>query len=356
MSFVVWYFLPFFVIDLFCLILVRMGRLYVFRAILFIYLSNFVCLPIFYLSQVGWKILTSRSRLYASAVIPDVRCTVRLGIAEIGLKVVFSLLLLSVFGYATFIEPHRIQVEEIPIVSAKVSEEVKILHISDIQSTGVGAYERNVFQLIQQIKPDLILHAGDFTQVRDPLKRDQTIWELAMLLGPLKPKYGIYFVLGDTDAPIKPQNNHWFEQLSGVKILVNQNVVIGDRAGQFRILGLALDTSRHGDRGLIQQWQNQNPPEAFTIIFGHALDYILNIQDMQVDLCLAGHTHGGQIRLPWFGPMTALSSIPKKWVLGYHVIHQLRLNVSAGVGSEHVRGLISIRFNCPPTMTLFKVT
>jgi len=93
---------------------------------------------------------------------------------------------------------------------------------------------------------------------------------------------------------------------------------------------------------------------------GHAPDYILDIVDLDIDLCLAGHLHGGgQVRIPFLGPVPIIyeeilqswgSHFPREWAMGYREVHNIRMNVSAGVGSG-----ASIRFNCPPSMTLFTV-
>mgnify|MGYP003322050790 FL=1 len=68
---------------------------------------------------------------------------------------------------------------------------------------------------------------------------------------------------------------------------------------------------------------------------------------MGADLQISGHTHGGQIRIPFIGPLTIDSKIPKKWAQGFHKIGIPHLNVSAGAGSNHFNGLPSKRFNCP---------
>jgi predicted MPP superfamily phosphohydrolase len=110
-----------------------------------------------------------------------------------------------------------------------------------------------------------------------------------------------------------------------------------------------------GNRALIEQWIQASHVQEFTILLGHTPNYLLNILDLDIDLCLAGHTHGGQIQLPFIGPLVTLSSVPREWALGYQTLQNLHVNVSAGIGAEHSSQLPSIRFNCPPTMTLFTI-
>ena len=62
------------------------------------------------------------------------------------------------------------------------------------------------------------------------------------------------------------------------------------------------------------------------------------------------------LSIPFFGPLLTLTKrIPRSWALGYREIGKTRLNVSAGIGSEHMVGLCSIRVNCPPEMTLIVI-
>ena len=112
--------------------------------------------------------------------------------------------------------------------------------------------------------------------------------------------------------------------------------------------------SMQGDKSKIDKWL-QNNSDGFTIILGHASDYVLSIMDSDVDLCLAGHTHGGQVNLPFIGPLLNASNTPKSWAEGFRRFDHAALNVSSGIGSERAVGLPPIRLNCPPTITVFKI-
>ena len=79
----------------------------------------------------------------------------------------------------------------------------------------------------------------------------------------------------------------------------------------------------------------------------------MGIRDIPVDLYLAGHTHGGQIRIPFGGPIIIPSRVPRSWARGFRELGATRLNVSAGIGCEHASRLPSMRLFCPPEMTVF---
>ena len=69
------------------------------------------------------------------------------------------------------------------------------------------------------------------------------------------------------------------------------------------------------------------------------------------DLCLAGHIHGGQVRLPWYGAIVTLSKTGKKYEAGLYRVKDTWLYVNRGIGME---GSCAprVRFNCRPEVTV----
>ena len=314
-----------------------------FRVVFVLYAGNFLLIPAGSLAHIFW------TRWNVGQLALPMRAHV-IEYAEDAARIVGSLLLLGVWSYASVIEPQWLRIEQIAIKSAKVSQELRILHISDIQSPWVGWYEERVFREIERLRPDLIIHTGDLLQsyfFTNPQREQQ---KLAALFRRLHPAYGIYNVVGDVDGRL---NRQAFDALAGITTLSDAHVVVKGAAGTVNLLGLSLQTGRRGNRELIARWQQSANPAELTILFAHAPDYILNIQEMPIDFALAGHTHGGQIRVPGFGALLTLSHIPREWAMGYRQLGAIHFNVSAGIGTEHAANLPPIRFNCPPAMTMF---
>ena len=115
-------------------------------------------------------------------------------------------------------------------------------------------------------------------------------------------------------------------------------------------LDYSSDPSR-ARQAIIEAVEGEDP-DAFRIVMGHHPTYAEQVGDLPVDLCLAGHTHGGQIRVPLYGPLFINCSAPKKWSQGTHRVGDTVLDVSAGIGCTHGDALPSIRFRCPPEMTV----
>ncbi|MBD1937970.1 hypothetical protein [Microcoleus sp. FACHB-68] len=95
------------------------------------------------------------------------------------------------------------------------------------------------------------------------------------------------------------------------------------------------------------------PCDRFHIVLGHAPDCALG--DVDADLLVAGHTHGGQVRLPFVGPVFTRSKIPRSWAAGMTKLTGNRtLIVSRGIGMQ--RGVAPrVRFLCRPELVIIEL-
>jgi predicted MPP superfamily phosphohydrolase len=256
------------------------------------------------------------------------------------------------YVYATHIEPRNLQVRRLTIDEEAVDGELRVLHISDIQAARIGAHERYAFEQMRHLDPDLVVHTGDLLQPPTPPKRRR----LANLFRTLDPPHGVYHVVGDTDVGWTDREWRDFDRAADITILRDETVDIETDVGHLRLAGLNLTSSRNLQSDALRNTLRGIDPSADRthILAGHAPDFALAVRrtDADVDLALAGHTHGGQIRLPWFGPILTLTEVPRDWARGHTEVGPTHLNVSAGIGAEHRHNLPSIRFNCPPEMTL----
>lgn len=255
--------------------------------------------------------------------------------------------------YATHIEPHRLQTRFVTIETDKVTQPIRILHISDTQCDVVDDYIVGAFERMVELKPDLVLFTGDLLQPLPPATTQSELPKIAALFETLRPPLGIFGVFGDTDHRI---SQSYVGRLGGLEMVWDGDGVLKSSGGELAMLCLPLGQSHNGgDR--VAQWLRERSPDEFTIVMGHAPDYAIGVAEagLDVDLCLAGHTHGGQVRLPFYGPIFTLSDVPREWARGFREIGRSRLNVSAGIGCEHAEGIVDLRINCPPEMTLIEL-
>lgn len=346
------YCLPYMFVTLFGILILVFHLYHVFRTILFVYLTDFVLVPVVSFSLVFANILRRHRRCrqpFHSWSLSQMKYLVKR--SEIGIICV-SLLMLSIFVYASVIEPFRLRIEQIDIMSEKVSTPVTLLHISDIQAASIGRYEQQVFREIERLQPDMIVHTGDLLQPYFYKDLSEELLKLTQLFRRLQPPLGIYNVVGNVDWRVNPQE---FDHRAGVITLIDRHQRITSDKRNFSLLGLSIASSQGANPASIRQWMQTVCPHDFTLLLGHTPNYVLKVRDLPIDLCLAGHTHGGQVRLPFIGPLLTFSHTPRAWALGYRKIQNLHLNVSAGIGAEHASQLPAIRFNCPPAMTLFTI-
>jgi uncharacterized protein len=257
--------------------------------------------------------------------------------------------------YATHIEPRNLQIREVTIDSAKVSRPLRILHISNIQSAAIDQYEESVFAKIGELNPDLLLHTGDLLQPQGDATYESELPKLAQLFATVCPPLGKFSVDGESDGPIRHLGP---DQLGGLQFLRSDYLNLQDGDLHIRLFGLSLEhnRTRHATPvPRIKAWLEESPPNALNIVMGHRPDYITRLLELPVDLCLAGHTHGGHVRAPFYGAIVTSSGAPREWARGYRVEGKTRFNVSAGIGAGHNKGLPSIRFNCPPEMTVIHI-
>lgn len=251
-------------------------------------------------------------------------------------------LALAALGFwAFFVEPRRLEIERIEIQSAKLDAPLRVVVVADLQTDVFGEYEKEALALMLAEKGDLILFTGDYVQEKDRDRHLALRREINSFLHQmhLEAPLGIYAVRGDVEG------DDWQDLFSGLPIQTFEQTTRIELAG-LTLTALRLGDSRH-DRATIE------PSEKFHLVFGHAPDFALF--DPPADLLVAGHIHGGQVRLPFYGPLLTLSHVPRAWAAGHTEIAPGRhLVVSRGIGME--RGdAPRLRFLCRPQIVTIDI-
>ena len=189
------------------------------------------------------------------------------------------------------------------------------------------------------LRPDLILLGGDFvcTDV-------ESIRELAPILGRLNAKYGVFAILGNYDCWLEPDLIRAQLAAQSIEVLVNRGVHVGPSAGRFFLAG--LDSVWKGAPDPIRAFAGYRDGNV-ALALVHEPDYFLTLVRLTpVDVQLSGHSHGGQVRIPAFGPV-----ILPPWGQIYHTgLYELNGRfVYTGRGLGMVE--LPLRFNCPPELT-----
>ncbi len=241
---------------------------------------------------------------------------------------------------AFVIEPQWLEVNTLTLHSTKLTEPVRVIVLADIQTDRPGRYEAGVLDQVMALQPDLILFTGDYIQLgrrsRDYVTELRALQELLRDAGVAAPLGG-YAVGGNVDQPAI-----WPQLFQGLPITAIETTTRYD-LGPAVLTGLSMQDSFSVHLSL-------EPASKYHIVLGHSPNFALG--PVEGDLLLAGHTHGGQVQLPFFGPLLTLTQAPRAWATGVTEISPGRsLVVSRGIGLE--RGdAPRLRFLCRPELVV----
>ena len=231
---------------------------------------------------------------------------------------------------------------QIPVPKLPTSlEGFRIVQISDIHYypfTTLDLVDRAV-QMANQLNPDLIVLTGDFVW-----HEVDAIFELAPSLAKLNAKYGVYAGLGNHDIWTDVKVITRAIEQEKLPLLVNQGVPISVEKSTLYLA--SLDDGWSGKPDLEAAMVNWSE-DAITVLLMHEPDLAPRYAvDKRIKLQLSGHSHGGQVRLPFFGPLV-LPYLSWKYPMGLYNINGMWLYTNRGLGTTNA----PLRVNCAPEIT-----
>ncbi|MBS1955897.1 MAG: metallophosphoesterase family protein [Cyanobacteria bacterium SZAS-4] len=244
-------------------------------------------------------------------------------------------------AYAFFVEPYNLQINYIKLslddlpASAKP---IRIVQVSDTHCDSTIRLENRVADEIEKIKPDLILFTGDAVNSLDGQKNFNEFAAKLLRVAPTLAVKGDWDFAFDVDV-LKDSKLELIPEYKIVKINGTELCIVGADSGSS--CGYPL---RNSPKGVPKIVMYHNPDA----------DIILNNETDGVDLYLCGHTHGGQISLPFYGALITQSKQGKKYESGLHKLGSTNLYTNRGIGMEgHFPRL---RFCARPELTVFELT
>jgi hypothetical protein len=220
---------------------------------------------------------------------------------------------------------------------------LSIVHLSDFHFTGrVGkAYFREVVRTSNELQPDLVALTGDLVESAACLD-----W-IPHTLGRLSARYGVFFVLGNHDLLTRdiPRLRRMLEQ-SGLIDLGGRQRQIEINGQPVLLMGNELPWITHEPAAC--GFAGAAPP--LRIVLAHTPDRLGWACAQDADLMLAGHTHGGQIRIPPLGAIFSPSAWGVRHISGIYYSPPTILHVTRGVSGD-----TPLRWNCPPEIARLKL-
>jgi len=276
----------------------------------------------------------------------------------------------GVVFYGSFVEPARLVVHEQNIkLSESPTQHVRVALVSDMH---VGPYKQTEFvrKMVEKImaqKPDIILLGGDFVyhdEVKGAIKDINYLEPLKALSAPL----GVFAVLGNHDYGNGSSGGSSFEEQGqqakivatklkelGVQVLINNDWTLSSprvAPKNFTLLGIN-DLWADGSKNIYDAISSLEKTSARpVIILSHNPDIVKFAQEKNVDLVISGHTHGGQIRLPFIGSISAIpDELGRAYDRGLFSFGKTQLFVTSGVGEIGPRA----RLLAPPEIVVLNL-
>jgi hypothetical protein len=234
---------------------------------------------------------------------------------------------------ALWIEPFWIEITH-HHVAARISSPIKIAHLTDIHTYGLGSREREMVRLVDAEQPDLIVITGDL--ISDPSSYDGCREVLRELRAPL----GVWIVHGNHEVWWPVQNERAFYASAGAHMIVNESRQVAEG-----VWLVGFDDAFAGSPNLEKALAGI-PSDAFKIALFHSPVFFDQAAG-RCDLAFAGHTHGGQARFPLISPFWLPPSCGS-YLEGWYEREGSRMYISRGIGTS----ILPVRFSCRPEIAI----
>ncbi|NOZ21627.1 MAG: hypothetical protein GXP25_11145 [Planctomycetes bacterium] len=276
-------------------------------------------------------------------------------------------LALALAFYMIFIETRWFHLGEVTIhVRKSFPCRLTVLHLTDTHFRKSHGWKRRFIKGLAERPVDFVFATGDMIDA--PHGIDNCVAALAAL----KPRYGTYFVLGGHDhyaitlmdtlhhlthfrtsrrASRKNETEELIRRLTeiGVVVLVNEHRRITVDTHKLVLVGLDDPFLSRDD---LDAAMDGVSPEDPTIMLVHAPDVIESAPERGVDVVFAGHTHGGQIRLPLIGALVTRSKVHRRHACGVFKVKDTVFHLNKGLGAGPIT---DFRLFCRPEATIVHI-
>ena len=257
-------------------------------------------------------------------------------------------LLLAIWGF--LIEPDLLLVRHASIETAKwpaTLPPLRIVAVADIHAGAPYVDAAKLDRIVAEVNaqnPDVVLLLGDYVIQRVLFGTPMPPETIAAHLGGLRATHGVFAVLGNHDW-YDDGKRVWraFESV-GIPVLENRAVPLPGSDDRIWLAGIADDSTRHPDpAGTFRPI----PVEAAVVALTHDPAVFPDVP-ARAALTVAGHTHGGQVSIPFWGALFIPGRAPLRYAYGHIAENGNDLYVTSGIGTT----ALPVRFNAPPEIVV----
>lgn len=262
---------------------------------------------------------------------------------------------LSAFGYARVIEPRWLESTQKTVVTGRnLRRPLRVAHISDFHASALIPiyYLEEAFRRTLAMQPDLVCITGDFVTTDNDF--DAPKYEAALQM--LSSKVPTFAVMGNHDGGAWAAQSGWFPNSQfvrsmaargGVRVLHNDAVKIEIQGQPVWVVGVGDWWSEELRAPLA--YQSVTADGAPILLMNHNPDGKDDCALLPWDLMLCGHTHGGQVIIPFYGP-PIVPVIDTRYAVGLNRYENRWIHTTRGVGN-----IVGVRMNCRPELSMLLV-
>ncbi|HEX4338711.1 MAG TPA: metallophosphoesterase [Polyangiaceae bacterium] len=248
-------------------------------------------------------------------------------------------------AYGSTLRRRWVRVVHVDVPIASLAPELDGYRIAQMSDLHIGNFDSKQRGLewaakVNRLEADLVAVTGDLVTSGTAFYED-----VAEVIGAVRAKDGVFVSLGNHDQ-WNPDELTKRIEAHGPVVLRNQWRAIRRGAAELVVAGL---DDRSSDRDDIEATLAGRPARAPTVLLSHYPDFFDEAAKRRVELTLSGHTHGGQIAVPFMAQRASLSTLARQTRPGLHQRGPSRLYVNAGLGTTGP----PFRLGIPPEITVF---
>ena len=230
---------------------------------------------------------------------------------------------------------------------------LKIVHFSDLHYLRITNKEttKNIIKEINILNPDIVVFTGDLID-KDYTPTNTDINDLKELLLSIKSKYGKYSVIGNNDNKIRETIKDIYTNSNFILLNNDYDIIYGNNNDKLFIGGLDTYSYDKSDIDKVMTYFADNEDINYKIILVHEPDYIdiINSKYNDINLVLSGHSHNGQVNIPYVKKLF-LPFGSRKYYENYYKVSNTDLYISSGLGESR----INFRIFNKPSINFYRI-
>lgn len=274
----------------------------------------------------------------------------------IKLLLILSLLITGVLLYARYIGTAGLITKEYKIETTDIPNSfdgLKVVHFSDLHYLRVTNSEtlQKIVDEINLINPDIVFFTGDLIDKDfNPTEKEEK--KLIELLQKIKSKYGKYAVIGNHDYfKEEEQISNIYTNSNFLPLKNSYDIIYGKNNDKLFIGGTDTYSYDKSNIDKTMEYFENNEDINYKIILTHEPDYIdIIVNKYDIDLVLSGHSHNGQINIPFIKTLF-LPYGSKKYYENYYKVSNTDLYISSGIGQSR----INMRLFNRPSINFYRI-